>query len=125
MPLIDEIDSSNSMPLEPCADVTSQSESETSNDRSQKRNRQGGPVFDEVWDYVIRREKVNPGHYKAECYHCEKVWQRGKPCILRSHLALHCKNVPEDIQRYWRNKLIEVDNANKRNSQSQLVLPPQ
>ncbi|CAG8721339.1 5693_t:CDS:2, partial [Ambispora leptoticha] len=45
--------------------------------------------------------------------------------VKKSHLALHCKNVPEDIRRYWHNKLIEVDNANKRNSQSQLVLPPQ
>ncbi|CAG8560728.1 15691_t:CDS:2, partial [Gigaspora rosea] len=51
-------------------------ESENSNDRPQKRNRRGGPVFDEVWDYVIRREKVNPGHYKAVCYHCGNVWQR-------------------------------------------------
>lgn len=125
MSLIDEVDSSNSMPLEPCTDVASPSESETSNDRSQKRERQGGPVFDEVWNYVIRGERVNPGHYKAECSHCGKVWQRGKPCVLRSHLALYCKSVPEDIRRYWRNKLIDVDNANKRNSQSQLVLPPQ
>ncbi|CAG8839549.1 3041_t:CDS:1, partial [Racocetra persica] len=49
--------SSNSIPLEPCTDVTSPSESENSNNRSQKRNRQGRPVFDKVWNYVIRREK--------------------------------------------------------------------
>ncbi|CAG8798529.1 9805_t:CDS:1, partial [Racocetra persica] len=125
MSLIDEVDFSNSMLSELCADVASLSESETSYDRPQKRNRQGGLVFDEVWDYVIRREKVNPGHYKAEYYHCGKFWQRGKPCILRSYLALHCKKVLEDIRQYWRNKLIDVDNVYKRNSQSQLVLPLQ
>ncbi|CAG8708244.1 1015_t:CDS:2 [Cetraspora pellucida] len=119
MPLINKIDSSNSTPLESCndRDVTSPLESENNNDQSQKRNRQGGPVFDKVWDYVIRCEKVNPEHYKAECYHCRNVWQRGKPCILRSHLALHCLNVPEDIRSYWRNKLISNNNANKRDSQ--------
>ncbi|CAG8844115.1 9313_t:CDS:1, partial [Racocetra persica] len=42
-------------PLESCADVTS--ESEISNDRSQKRNRQGEPVFNEVWNYVIKGER--------------------------------------------------------------------
>ncbi|CAG8614278.1 12703_t:CDS:2, partial [Gigaspora margarita] len=93
------------------------SESENSNDRPQKRNRRDGPVFGEVWDYVIRHKKVNPGHYKAECHHCGNVWQRGKPCILRSHLTLHCSNVPEDIRHYWHNKLISDNNANKRDSQ--------
>ncbi|CAG8740283.1 10687_t:CDS:2, partial [Gigaspora rosea] len=43
-------------PLEPCANVTSPSESETSNDRPQK-SRQGGPIFNKVWNYVIRDEK--------------------------------------------------------------------
>ncbi|CAG8802252.1 21296_t:CDS:1, partial [Gigaspora rosea] len=45
--LIDEVDSSNSMQSKPCPDVISLSESETSNDQSQRRGRQGGPIFDE------------------------------------------------------------------------------
>ncbi|CAG8802516.1 10351_t:CDS:2, partial [Cetraspora pellucida] len=68
----------------------SMTESETSNDHPQKRNKQGGPVFNEVWDYVIKHEKV-----------------------------------PKDICQYWRNKLIDVDNAYKRNSQLQLALSSQ
>ena len=44
-------------------------------------------------------EKMNPGHYKATCYHCGKVWPRGKPVILKAHLANDCSNVPENIRK--------------------------
>ncbi|CAG8516590.1 5516_t:CDS:2, partial [Scutellospora calospora] len=70
----------------------------TNCDLSRKKARRGGSVFDEVWDHVSKGEKVNPGHYKAKCFHCGKCWQRGNPYILRSHLALHCQDVPEDIR---------------------------
>ncbi|CAG8718878.1 23909_t:CDS:2 [Gigaspora margarita] len=87
MPLINEIDSGSSTPyanvtslLESCADVTS--ESETSNDRSQKETDKEGP-FSMKWNYVIKGER----------------------------------KVPKDIQRYWRNKLIDDNNANKRDPQ--------
>ncbi|CAG8735726.1 7885_t:CDS:2, partial [Racocetra persica] len=33
--------------------------------------------------------------------------------VWRSHLALYCQNVPEDI-RYWTNKLAEENNSHKR-----------
>lgn len=115
-----EPNSSTSTPLE-----STPSDSETNYDLPQKRVRKGGPVFDEVWDYVVKGEKVNPGHYKAECFHCGKSWQRGKPYVLRSHLALYCQHVPEDIRRYWLNKLAEDNNAHRRDSQLQIALPPQ
>ena len=74
---------------------------------SQKRVRKGGQNFDEVWTYFIMGQELNPGHYKATCYHCNKVWARGKPSVLKAHLANECLSTPEDISKYWRNKLAE------------------
>ncbi|CAG8738690.1 19687_t:CDS:1, partial [Cetraspora pellucida] len=109
-----EPNSGTSTPLE-----STQSESETNCDLPRKKLRKGGLAFNKVWDYVIKGEKVNPRHYKAECFHCEMSWQRGRPYVLRSHLALYCQNVPEDIRRYWVNKLAEENNSHKRDSQLQ------
>ncbi len=51
---------------------------------SQKRKR-GGRSFDEVWSYVIMGDELNAGHYKATCYHCDKIWPR-----------LHEQHYPKD-----------------------------
>jgi hypothetical protein len=32
-------------------------------------------------------DESNAGHYKATCYYCNKAWARGKPSILKAHLA--------------------------------------
>ena len=72
----------------------------------QKRTRKGGKSFDEVWTYVIMGNELNAGHYKATCYHCNKVWARGKSSILKAHLANECLSIPENINRYWCNKVI-------------------
>ncbi|CAG8796077.1 32142_t:CDS:2 [Gigaspora margarita] len=118
MPLTKEINFSNSVPLESCANITSPSESETNYDRSQKRDKRDGPVFDED-------KNINSEHFNAICAYCGKFWHRSKPAILKSHLALYCQSVPENICQYWHNKLIDINTVNKKNSQLQLALPPQ
>lgn len=72
-----------------------------------KKFNKGGPKFDEVWKYFIQGEEVNSGHYKVSCCHCKKEWARGKPAALKAHLANECLPCPEEISRYWREKLIE------------------
>ena len=71
-------------------------------------------------------DELNAGHYKATCYHCNKVWARGKPSILKAHLANECLNVPEDIGQYWRDKLARNDtNKYTRSPHLQQPLPTQ
>ncbi|CAG8485394.1 15373_t:CDS:2 [Rhizophagus irregularis] len=52
-----------------------------------KKANKGGPKFDEVWQYYIQGDDINPGHYKATCYHFKKEWSRGRPVALKAHLA--------------------------------------
>ena len=72
-----------------------------------KKINKGGPRFDEVWEYFIQGKEVNSGHYKVSCHYCKKEWARGKPAILKAHLANECLPCPEEISKYWREKLIE------------------
>ena len=67
----------------------------------------GGAKFDEVWKYFIQTNDQRNGHYSAMCYHCDNTWARGKPTVLKAHLANICKSCPEDISKYWRDKLAE------------------
>ncbi|CAB4441379.1 unnamed protein product [Rhizophagus irregularis] len=46
-----------------------------------------------VWDHYFK-EPLDSGHYTARCHYCNQNWSRGKPEILKSHLALYCKDVP-------------------------------
>ncbi|CAG8810586.1 17172_t:CDS:1, partial [Racocetra fulgida] len=43
------------------------------------------------------------GHYNANCKYCIKErWKRGRPSVMESHLALHCKgDVPDKIRQHW------------------------
>ncbi|RGB30816.1 hypothetical protein C1646_764833 [Rhizophagus diaphanus] len=36
--------------------------------------------------------------YTTKCHYCTQTWSRGRPEILKSHLALHCKEVPLAIK---------------------------
>ena len=84
-----------------------------------KTNKSGGPKFDEVWDYFIKGQEVNVGHYSASCHYCEKEWARGKPAALKAHLANECLPCPENISKYWREKLAEnKTNYTRRSSQN-------
>ncbi|POG72040.1 ribonuclease H-like domain-containing protein [Rhizophagus irregularis DAOM 181602=DAOM 197198] len=46
-----------------------------------------------VWDHYFK-EPLGSVHYTARCHYCNQNWSRGKPEILKSHLALYCKDVP-------------------------------
>ncbi|EXX61302.1 hypothetical protein RirG_172460 [Rhizophagus irregularis DAOM 197198w] len=50
-----------------------------------------------VWDHYIK-EPLDSGHYTAKCHYCIQTWSRGRPEILKSHLALYCKEVPLAIK---------------------------
>ncbi|CAG8701892.1 3889_t:CDS:1 [Ambispora leptoticha] len=74
---------------------------------STKRQKNCGPNFDEIWSFYIKGPGRGNGHYKASCHYCSSIWERGKPQVMKAHLANHCKNCPENISDYWRRKLIE------------------
>lgn len=90
---------------------------------SRKKTRGGGPKFDDVWQYFIKGEEVNSGHYKATCYHCKKIWARGKPAALKAHLSNECLPCPEDIRKYWCDQIAEKEINYTRNLHS-LQNPP-
>lgn len=50
-----------------------------------------------VWDHY-NKEPLGSGHYTAKCHYCTQTWSRGRPEILKSHLALYCKEVPLAIK---------------------------
>ncbi|UZO02029.1 uncharacterized protein OCT59_020529 [Rhizophagus irregularis] len=45
------------------------------------------------WDHYFK-EPLSSEHYKARCHYCNQNWFKEKPEILKSHLALYCKDVP-------------------------------
>ncbi|CAG8614068.1 3105_t:CDS:2 [Scutellospora calospora] len=53
-----------------------------------------------VWNDFKIGESDSKGYYSANCKYCNKgKWQHGRPAIMESHLALHCKGeVPENIR---------------------------
>ncbi|CAG8684240.1 3879_t:CDS:2, partial [Ambispora leptoticha] len=51
----------------------------------------------DIWNYFIHRESDGKGYYNANCQYCIKErWKRGRPLVLESHLALHCKGNDTD-----------------------------
>ncbi|CAG8661029.1 2275_t:CDS:2 [Gigaspora rosea] len=72
--LIDEVDSSNSMPLKLCSDVISLSESETSNDQSQRRGRQKLYLRK---NYIDDAEQVK---HLTPLRNLEVLWLCDNPC---------------------------------------------
>ncbi|RHZ55461.1 hypothetical protein Glove_415g36 [Diversispora epigaea] len=75
-----------------------------------KRNNEGSPKFDDIWKYFIQGDELNPGHYKATCYYCSKVWKREKPATLKAHLINNCVPCPENIRKRWQDKLSNNNN---------------
>ncbi|CAG8730990.1 41908_t:CDS:1 [Gigaspora margarita] len=63
--------------------------------------------FSEIWNYFIKGAEKSHGHYEATCYYClpKKSWARGKPAKLEAHLSNECPNCPENISRYWQEKV--------------------
>ena len=90
-----------------------------------RKKTKGGLKFDEVWDYFIKGQEVNVGHYKATCHHCKKEWARGKPAALKAHLANECLPCPKDISEYWRDRLVEnTINYTRQSSQNLSIQAP-
>jgi len=64
-----------------------------SNDQRSKR----GCKESMVWEHFIK-ETIGEGHFSAKCHYCTEAWSRGKPELLKGHLALHCSAVPTDVK---------------------------
>ncbi|CAB5381984.1 unnamed protein product [Rhizophagus irregularis] len=60
-----------------------------------------GRPFSDVWEYMIKGQQQSRRHYTATCTYCNCTWKHGKPCVLRQHLANHCKNCPQDVALYF------------------------
>ena len=86
---------------------------ESSSEQPKKKHR-GGPKRDPVWDYVDIGDHLGDGHYRASCRHCPVVWNRGRPQILKRHLARECANVPQQIKEIWRDSLAMEEKTIKR-----------
>ncbi|CAG8501285.1 3240_t:CDS:2 [Diversispora eburnea] len=67
------------------------------------------------------KESNSEVRLKAKCYHCDTTWARGKPLVMKAHLANICKSCPDDISIYWRDKLLEqAINYTRTSKQSNL-----
>ncbi|RHZ76949.1 hypothetical protein Glove_187g154 [Diversispora epigaea] len=81
----------------------------------------GDAKFDEIWKYFIQDNNQRNGYYSVTCYHCDTTWVCGKPTVMKAHLANICKSCPEDISKYWRDKLAEQTiNYTRTSKQSNL-----
>jgi len=113
------------------ADLMEESESSseieeyaTNSSNQQSSTKKKSRPFTEIWDYYLKGTEKSHGHYEASCYYCvpKKSWARGKPAILEAHLANECSNCPENIARYWREKVAE---RNSNYTRKKKALPNQ
>ncbi|CAG8826231.1 21725_t:CDS:1, partial [Cetraspora pellucida] len=66
------------------------------------KSSQGGRSPKEVWNYIIKGQTKDHGHYSAKC-ECGKSWTCGKPKKLENHLATKCSKVDiETKQKFLR-----------------------
>src|ERR1700752_3889468 len=70
--------------------------SDTVSENSSKKTKRGRKE-DDVWDHFTK-ESIGEGHYSAVCSYCSEKWSKGRPNELKSHLALYCDGVPNDIK---------------------------
>lgn len=68
-----------------------------------------------VWDHYIKGP-LGSGHYTAKCHYCAQTWARGRPEILRSHLALYCKEVPISVKSEYMELLATGTTSTKQQS---------
>ena len=69
-----------------------------------------------VWDHYAK-EPLGSGHYSAKCNYCTQTWSRGRPEILKSHLALYCKEVPLSIKsEYMKMLAIETKSTSENDT---------
>ena len=72
--------------------------------------------FSEIWKYYEKGAWKDNGHYEAICTHFKTKWLRGKSQKMKSHLANECLLCPEEISRYWREKVANWQINYTRNS---------
>jgi hypothetical protein len=53
------------------------------------------------------KETIGDGHFSAKCHYCAEAWPRGKPELLKGHLALHCSVVPTNVKLEYMQVLVE------------------
>ncbi|CAG8526092.1 17921_t:CDS:2, partial [Gigaspora rosea] len=52
-------------------------------------------------------------HYSAKCNYCSETWSRGRPEDLKSHLALFCNVIPQDIKLEYLEILASINSSKK------------
>src|SRR6266480_4335244 len=82
-------------------------------DNEQEKN--SGRPFTDIWKYIKRGRSRGNGHYEGICSICSKKWGRGKPTVLRAHIANHCTSttVPANVKSYFI-KIVTNENERKR-----------
>ncbi|CAG8456982.1 14349_t:CDS:2 [Cetraspora pellucida] len=91
-------------------------DSNISNDNQPNKKRKlGGPNFDEIWRFFIKGKSKGQGHYEARCRHCDSFWTRGRPHLMKAHLANYCEDCPNEISTYWQQRLANEVNNYTRN----------
>ncbi|CAG8661956.1 41537_t:CDS:1 [Gigaspora margarita] len=75
-------------------------------------SRPDGPV----WNYFTKGERVGKGRYKATCNFCGRLWNRGEPIELESHLANHCSTADSTVIRYFLTKIFSNDSEKNKSN---------
>ncbi|CAJ0834383.1 12098_t:CDS:2, partial [Entrophospora sp. SA101] len=57
---------------------------------------------------------IGDGHFSAKCHYCAEAWSRGKPELLKEHLALHCSAVPTNVKLEYMQILIEQSSSSNK-----------
>lgn len=66
-----------------------------------------------VWDHFFK-ESLGRGHYSAKCNYCTQKWSRGRPEILKTHLALYCQEIPLSVKSEYMELLATGSTAANR-----------
>src|ERR1044072_1561852 len=80
----------------------------------QETKRRGQPKS-RVWDHFTK-VSLGSGHYSAKCHYCAALWSKGKPETLKSHLALHCNQVPLNIKAEYM-EILAIGNTSANRKQ--------
>ena len=70
-----------------------------------------------VWDHFTK-ESLGSGHYSAKCHYCVTAWSRGRPEILKAHLALYCSQVLLNIKAEYIEMLATGNTSVNRQQQT-------
>ncbi|CAG8590442.1 157_t:CDS:2 [Cetraspora pellucida] len=85
--------------------------SENISENISKKNKRDYKEFC-VWDH-FNKESIGGEYYSAKCSYYFEKWTRRRPDKLKSHLALYCNNISQDIKLEYL-ELLVTDNSNKK-----------